>query len=415
MDWIVNALNDPFVGLGILGVLSAYFWLIQRRDPKPPKTRMPTVEEAKALGIPLDMRSFYTIEVNAPASKSNAPASKVSVPVSLPVQPAQPAVKVQSMNLSTIAADAGPVNVLIAGPKGSGKTTVLRTIITRRNAELIALDPHNSPGKWPCSVVGGGLNWTAIDGALRTMSAEMQRRFVQLDRGEIREGEFPLRVYVGDEFLSISQELDGRGAKAHAGKSLIERLVNGRKVGECIMIASQNDTVEALGIQGNADLKGCFDYIIYLGALVSTRAKFHGCPLPIIEAAMRQPRVGVVWHPERNNWYALVYDLAPVLEGDMLSVTTSPASSTSVVGHIPVSDEVPVLAVSLPDTAHDTGIAGIATDPILSDTDIRRLYNNGLSKNKIAERLAGKKQDRLARIAAAIGDDDGEPTRALTV
>ena len=211
-------------------------------------------------------------------------------------------------------------NVLVAGPKGSGKTTILRTILTTRtNEEMIAIDPHASPGKWPCKVIGAGLNWGAIGRGLEKMRIDMGYRFRQLARGEIKEGQFPRRSYVGDEFLSIAGELDGKEGRENAGKALISRLTQGRKVGECVLIASQNDTVEALGIKGNADLKGCFDYIIFLGSLVSTRADFHGCPRDMIGEASKAERPGVVWNTNNNTWFMLVYDIPVVKEGEVLS------------------------------------------------------------------------------------------------
>ncbi len=248
MERFFNWVGDPFVGVVLIIVAMLLSWLGSRRyrsQPKPKTRTLRTAEECIAYGVNPKYAGYYEILIE-PAPTATA----ASIAPATPIAGAMP---VPQMKLSTIADAPGSINVLIAGPKGSGKTTVLRTIITRRTGEMVALDPHNSPGKWPCAVVGGGLNWIAIDRALRAMSTNMQRRFVQLNSGEIGEGQFAQRLSVGDEFLSISQELNGRDGKAHAGKLLIERLVNGRKVGECVMVASQNDTVEALGIQGNAD------------------------------------------------------------------------------------------------------------------------------------------------------------------
>ena len=421
MDLIVQLASDPFVAVAICLALLAYHTWVHRHDPKKPKTRMPTVEEATTLGIPLNMRSFYTVEEppKQPTSKPIVPAPASAV--AAPAVNALPVALVPRMKLSAIADAPGAVSYLVAGPKGSGKTTVLRTLLVRRASlidECVALDPHNSPGKWPCAVIGGGLNWTALDSALRTMSIEMQHRFVQLDRGEIREGQFPLRVYVGDEFLSISQELDGKGSKIHAGKAIIERLVNGRKVGDALMVASQNDTVEALGIQGNADIKGCFDYITFLGALVSTRAKFHGCPPAVIDAATKQERVGVVWFTERNQWYVLDFDLRPMLEGEEVEGLFSSFAPLVAAGtDVLVSQNVPVYAGTTPYTAYTATDTSTSTTPVVSDEEIRNLYTvAGLSKNKIAERLTGTKQSRLSRIAAALNEDVDEehPQRAMT-
>ncbi len=400
IEWI----QDPFHSVGLVVVAMLLSWYGNRRyrnQPKPPATRiLETAEECIAHGVNPKYAGYYRVLVEP---------AKSAVIEPTPVAPST------ATKLSAIAAAPGPINVLIAGPKGSGKTTLLRTIISKRKADMVAVDPHNSPGKWPCRVVGGGLNWTAIDSTLRTMSIEMQQRFVQLDKGDVKEGQFPQRLYVGDEFLSIAQELTGKDGKAHAGKLLIERLVNGRKVSECVMIASQNDTVEALGIQGNADLKGCFDYIVFLGALVSTRAKYHGCPLAIIEAATKQSRVGIVWFTERNQWSLLDYDLKPVLEG----VISYPGDMP-----IPVSPKVPSFArknadmgdmttyIAEPDTTISAAISADEGDKALqlSNDAIRALALAGWSRNRIAKELRGAQQARLARIAAALEEEQPSPS-----
>ena len=55
-------------------------------------------------------------------------------------------------------------NLWVVGPKGSGKTTVLRRLLELRRGKHWALDPHATPGKWPsCTVVGGGRDFAAID------------------------------------------------------------------------------------------------------------------------------------------------------------------------------------------------------------------------------------------------------------
>ena len=306
----------------------------------------------------------------------------------------------QSIKLSTIAA---ANNVLVVGPTKSGKTTILRTLLSARaDTETIALDPHDSPGKWLCLSVGGGLRWDQINAAMQKMQRDMQMRFEDLATGSISEGAFPRRSYVGDEFLVIASELDGKNGNIHAGKLLISRLTQGRKVGECILIAAQNDTVEALGIQGNSDLKGCFDYIIFLGALVSTRAaKFHGCPPEIVAAAQKSERVGVVWHPERNNWYMLLLDLPLVLEGQVSIVSqVVPASS---------QEPVPVKTPDMAGSRHGNQFR-VPAEPV-PGTDgidaemINELHLCGWSNNRIATKMRGRREDRLARIREALGSD----------
>lgn len=350
---------------------------------------------------------------NAYASSSNASAledaSRSAASMQAPTQPAwgnaSPAL--QTIKLSTLV-DAQ--NILVCGPKGSGKTTVLRTLVAKRKGEIIALDPHNSPGKWSGITIGGGLEWSAIDAAMQKMQRDMQQRFKELNAGHLKEGEFPLRSYVGDEFLAIAQELDGKSDKAHAGKLLISRITQGRKVNECILVAAQSDTVEALGIQGNADLKACFDYLIFLGGLIETRAKYHSCPEYVRQAALKSDRPAVVWHPERNNWYLLVYDLEPVREGEMLSSSPSePAEPAE-----PVRHEGAILSdpnqfanqferTSSSGSADQDATQGGSSFSKVNDRYelVRELVRAGKSGNKIHDMLGGTRSDNLDMVRKA--------------
>lgn len=308
--------------------------------------------------------------------------------------------QVQSIKLSTVAQEQ---NVLVTGPKGSGKTTILRTILGQRlDSECIAIDPHNEPGKWLCRVVGGGLAWQDIANALRAMETGMTSRFTDLNNGVCRSGEFPQRTFVADEFLAIVQKLNGKANPVDAGELLISRLTQGRKVGECILLAAQNDTVQALGISGNSDLKACFDYLIFLGGNIETRARRqHGCPEDIAQEAFRQKRPAVVWHSERNNWYVLVFDLEPVREGQVLNVSpVVPNGSTELV---PV--KTPEITGSEHGNQYGTGTEPVPGTDGIDDETIKALHSAGWSRNKIAERMKGRREERLARIRRVLGDD----------
>lgn len=121
----------------------------------------------------------------------------------------------------------------------------------------------------------------------------------------------------------------------------------------------------------------------------------------------------------------LDYDLKPVLEGVSLSTGDMP---------IPVWAKVPTFADISGDmadmSAHiaepDIGISlpisldddDKALQPTISNEVIRTLAAAGWSRNKIAKELRGAQQARLARIAAALSNDDAEPVeesrRAMT-
>ena len=215
---------------------------------------------------------------------------------------------VQTIKLSTLVLSD---NILVVGQKGSGKTTLLRKAVAlrkRKGESIMALDPHASPDKWPCATVGGGRNYDEISRTLVRIALDMDSRFKELSRGEKAEGEFARRSVISDEYRSIADELNGKKDTVDAGRLLLSRISEGRKVGECALVACHNDTTEALGIQGNADMKTCFDYIIYMGALVESNRTYKA-PIDIKQAALKLARPAIAWHPERNNWYVLEDDI----------------------------------------------------------------------------------------------------------
>lgn len=319
---------------------------------------------------------------------------------------------VQRVKLSTIALSD---NILIVGPKGSGKTTMLLTLVQprmHRGEECIALDPHAKPGKWSnAKVIGGGRAYGAIARAFLVMHAAMDARFKQLSAGVLDEGEFPRRTLVGDEFRSIHDEV--RKLRLSniplPGDLLLSRISEGRKVGECAAIVCHNDTVVALGFEGNSDLKGCFDWIIYLAALIDTRAKGHGCPEPIRQAALAMNRPAVAWLPEKNQWFCLDFDLVPVFPPKREAVSNDFADEL----HFGGGDSEPVTAwnsgstpVYRSEPVTETGDRTSDGTGDLTDNEIMSLhFEDGLSRNKIAERMSrGNKQERLARIRSVLGD-----------
>ena len=233
---------------------------------------------------------------------------------------------VQTIKLSTLAQSD---NILVVGQKGAGKTTLLRKIVAKRRdkgEQLIALDPHAKPGKWPCYTVGGGRDYDAIQTALIKIETDMDSRFKQMAKGEIAEGEFPRRATVSDEYRSITDKLNGKGETVNAGSLMLSRISEGRKVGECALVACHNDTAEALGIQGNTDMKTCFDYIIYMGALVDSNRTYKA-PVDIKKAAKALEYPAIAWHPERNNWYVLEDDISKeeINAGETIELPSKPA------------------------------------------------------------------------------------------
>ena len=187
-------------------------------------------------------------------------------------------------------------NLLIVGPKGSGKTTLLRELLARRSGDHCALDPHNQPGSWPCSVIGGGLDFGAIHIYLHAVQSRLKGRYQAMNRGV---AEHPRLTIVADEWRAIAHELPDmrRDGQLQPGAARIMRnvITQGRKVRLCFIGAAHADTVEALGIAGEGDLRSCFDWVIYLGALAVRK----------LPEARSQARPAVAYHVERDTVYLL--------------------------------------------------------------------------------------------------------------
>jgi hypothetical protein len=72
-------------------------------------------------------------------------------------------------------------SVLIYGAPGSGKTTFAEQEVKRRleaGHKVIICDPHAAYGAWAgCEVVGGGMDYAAIDAKLEWFANEVRRRY----------------------------------------------------------------------------------------------------------------------------------------------------------------------------------------------------------------------------------------------
>ena len=334
------------------------------------------------------------------------PASSVAVAPAVPSQPVRVASgtnwtaaprKAPRIKLSDIAkAD----NIAVIGQKGSGKTTVLLTLMAIRDGEHIVVDPHNAPGKWPAAhVVGGGRDYGAIKNALLNLDAALNQRYGELNRGEVLEGQFPRRTLVTDEFRSIATNIPTSRDERGAGDYLLDRIAEGRKVGECALLAAHNDTVDALGIRGNADMKTCFDFIIYTGGLAVKRYQARESVTgEMLDELRREERPFVVWKTDTDEWFVLDYDLAPVTQVSSISSVVPGGSQ----------EPVPVETVKIAGSGLGNQY-GTSTEPV-PGTDgidaevIKTLHSAGWSNNRIAAKMKGRREDRLARIREALGE-----------
>lgn len=154
-------------------------------------------------------------------------------------------------------------HVLIAGPTGSGKSTAMRAILSRRE-QVVVLDPHSAGDDWEGAMtIGAGRNFPAIGAYMAGMN-EMLRQRYELRAGG-RETFEPLTVAV-DEMPAIVAEL-GRDIEATWRAWLRE----GRKVGLFLVLSTQSTRVRTLGIEGEGDILENFHMALLLGDAAAAR------------------------------------------------------------------------------------------------------------------------------------------------
>ena len=146
MDFI-TLVSDPFVGVGIMAVAWILIWWT-RRDKSSTKFKyLRTEAECRAHGVDPAFAGYWRIPVDQLAKKSKAQRpTLVSSIHAVPMAKSDVGLLAPPMliNLSDIADDPAPINIMIIGNKGAGKTTLLRTLVHRRSDildEIIAVDP----------------------------------------------------------------------------------------------------------------------------------------------------------------------------------------------------------------------------------------------------------------------------------
>lgn len=152
-------------------------------------------------------------------------------------------------------------NVLIVGGKGSGKTTLLQWIEAERLAigQTIALDSHAVPGQWTGQSIGAGRNYSQIKNAMMALVDKMDRRHKKRTAGQTYFE--PVHTLI-DEFTLLPGYLKESGYNIQSYSFPL--LTEGRKADMNCVWGSHSDRAKPLGLEGMADLRECFDAIVYL-------------------------------------------------------------------------------------------------------------------------------------------------------
>ncbi|MFC1975673.1 hypothetical protein ACFLXQ_04695 [Chloroflexota bacterium] len=146
---------------------------------------------------------------------------------------------------------------LIVGPREVGKTTILQHVISRRlrSSQVLVLDPHSHPTRWPqgCLVVGTERDFPKIERALKGLMALMNKRYREIGKGLVREGEHSRVTVIIDEWRAIVYNLG-----KPAGEMIKTLLAESRKTNIDVFVGTHSERVKALGIEGEGDLKDGF-------------------------------------------------------------------------------------------------------------------------------------------------------------
>lgn len=154
---------------------------------------------------------------------------------------------------------------IVKGKSDAGKTTFLLALAAR-SKNVIVIDPHNSPDKWPgCAVIGGGENFPEISQRLKWLYDTMQQRYRDLHAGKVRERQFDPLTLITDEVLAIIDECPD-------SKDYFRKLVTrARKVNISVYLGSHSELVKPLGLEGAGDIRESYVFIRLYYSYISNK------------------------------------------------------------------------------------------------------------------------------------------------
>jgi hypothetical protein len=153
----------------------------------------------------------------------------------------------------------------VLGETNSGKSTLVKYLVSQASAPVIVLDSHAAPDDWQgMKVIGAGRNYKAIGEEVSRLVQLMDDRYKARDLGQ---KVFEPLLVILDEFPACV---------ANLGKGFTDAIMllvrEARKVGIRLVILSQGSEVKALGIEGQGSIRECFA-ILSLGKFAIAAAK----------------------------------------------------------------------------------------------------------------------------------------------
>jgi hypothetical protein len=303
-------------------------------------------------------------------------------------------------------------HLLVIGSTGSGKTTLVRALLTGKRGAVLILDPKNRPGKWG-GIEAIGLDdqaeYTRIEQALQRVLHELRQRQRALNEGH--DDFTPLTVVV-DEAPDVAEECPTFPTVFKRVGSL------GRELHISLIVLSQRRSVKALDISGDGEARDNFTKILMGGFARRVVPALEGQRHCAVLDAEGDLRVLETWPLPA---YAKLPMKAGVVSGVAVSDTGErtdrtgdvPGTGTDAEGtpgtprqnstHDDVPGSVPGMYQGVPGrrTEGDTG-----DNRDVSDEQIRAWAREGLKRSQICDRLRGTKQKRLDRLNQVLGSRD---------
>lgn len=156
-------------------------------------------------------------------------------------------------------------HMLLLGETNSGKSTLVKFLVSHASAPSLVLDSHAAPDDWQnMNVIGMGRNYPAIGSEVDRLVRLMDTRYAARGKGQKT---FEPLIVVLDEFPACVANLP---------KSFTENIMllvrESRKVSIKLIVLSQGSEVKALGIEGQGSIRECFA-MIAIGKFAIEKAK----------------------------------------------------------------------------------------------------------------------------------------------
>ena len=207
-----------------------------------------------------------------------------------PTQPiAQTPIAHQSFSLQSEPDDAwldrliAPSVLLVFGGDGSGKTSMALELLRRRQLsghQVLALDPHAHPAKWPgCEVIGGGLNFGQIEAAIEQLQQLREQRYEQIRTGAIEPCKFPPITFVLEELTDWKSEVSNVDL-------LILKAGDYRKANIHLLMVTHGDSMSQIGAPtgSNEIIKNCVTKL-----RLFSKPGADGKPVPAFRGELQYP------------------------------------------------------------------------------------------------------------------------------